>query len=44
VDVLLLTLAGDLQHQELFEANSIDFSYQLKEGDSTRGAPPRQGR
>jgi len=32
-NVLLLTLAGELQHGELFEGNSIDFSYQLQEAD-----------
>jgi twitching motility protein PilT len=43
VDVLLLTLAGDLQHQELFEANSIDFSYQLKEGELYTGSTASPG-
>lgn len=36
VDVLLLTLAGELQHKELFEQNSIDFSYQMEVADSTK--------
>jgi twitching motility protein PilT len=43
VDVLLLTLAGDLQHQELFAANSIDFSYQLKEGNLYTNRPSSMG-
>ncbi len=30
IDVLLLTMAGELQHQELFEASSLDFSYEIK--------------
>ena len=29
LDVILLTVAGDLQHAALFKENSIDFSYQL---------------
>lgn len=29
IDVVLLTMAGDLQHPTLFKENSIDFSYQL---------------
>lgn len=34
--VMLLTLAGELQHKELFELNSIDFSYQLPTDDGGR--------
>lgn len=37
-DILLLTLAGELQHDEFFEHRSIDFSYQIEspEGDRFR--------
>jgi twitching motility protein PilT len=36
ISVMLLTLAGELQHKELFEENSIDFSYQLPTDDGER--------
>jgi twitching motility protein PilT len=36
VDILLLILAGELQHRELFERNSIDFSYELDDAEGEK--------
>jgi twitching motility protein PilT len=36
IDVLLLSLAGEQQLRQLFDSNSIDFSYQLGEDEESR--------